>query len=182
MFGAMTASRALGIALASMSLALSGCSTGIRQSEFTATPDYVSPSESAHPTAASNPAVFIEGTRLKAGPEPNTALGPNGDILRFVAADPAWSPKCRAITQAEKRQLDLLGDASAGTVSAAVDAPGGLVIIAYQHRDGDLIAFVTDGERFSGVGSSGWTGSHTHAGVAVADGPRAQQAALDCLG
>lgn len=67
----------------------------------------------------------------------------------------------------------------------AVDLPEeGFAVVAYWKRwdDGkrEVFALVTGGGRFSDL-PPGWRGSHTLAGVAFADGPKALQAARECV-
>lgn len=133
---------------------------------------------------------MIPGTRLPQGPEPGTALGPTGVVLRYVPPVAGYVPKCRELTSSEGAQLaDLRGEGwrqpSSKPAPAAVDVGEGIVVVAYWNQGtggGESVdmAFVTNGKRHTNIGSN-WPGSHTHAGVALADGPAAIAAAHECV-
>lgn len=148
------------------------------------------PESTPTPAASAMLVEFIPGTRLPAGPEPGTALGPTGAVLRFVPAEPGRTFKCRALSASERAQLADLrgpdwGQPSAKPNPVAVDVGENVVVVAYWDnfrggRDALDNAFVTNGTRYTNIGSN-WPGSHTHAGVALADGPAAIRAARECI-
>lgn len=145
------------------------------------------PSPTATPSATASPTP-IPGTKLYPGPSPGTVLGEGDRPVRFVPADPAQSFDCRPLTEAERHQA-ALSDSGNRPVwsrrSAAVDLPEGFAVLAYWNRDYysdkvETMGLVTGGGRFSNL-YPGWRGSHTLAGVAFADGPKAFDAALACI-
>ncbi|MDO5535451.1 MAG: hypothetical protein Q4F65_12480 [Propionibacteriaceae bacterium] len=203
----MTAPRFV-VAGVAAALVLSGCAA-VDEPEITVAPpsmgvvpeEYRTPSPTHKPptpsvaTPSGRPGEYIPGTRLLAGPEPGTALGPTGvAVLRFVPHDPAWSPTCRPATTAELADVEYytrVGTAGkrvgyARGAPQAVDLPeAGWSVISYwgEWDDGEveLTAAVRGGGATSGLGTA-WAGSHTHGGKAFADGPEAMRAARECLG
>jgi hypothetical protein len=165
------------------SLLLVGCTGAPEPTIIERTTGPVTPGPMATTSATTTPVptpsvTYMPGTQLPVGPTPGAVLGPLGTVLRFVPSDPSLTFACRAPHVSERHQVAYLGDADGSVV--AVDLPEGLSVVAYCNEYGDPEAMVTDGERFTTIGG-GWPGSHTHAGVALADGPAAHRAALDCL-
>lgn len=129
---------------------------------------------------------YLPGTTLPMGPDPGTALGPTGIVLQYVPADPKFAPKCRALTANERWQVaTILGhDVPTGKPEPrAVDLPEDIAVVAYwraQGKGSTLEHFVTDGQQFSNI-EADWPGSHSFAGIAFADGPKALKAARRCV-
>lgn len=183
--------RALVVATLATALLLAGCVGAPEPTAGERTPlpsgdPLLTPTASPSPTPSgtSTPTAveYMPGTRLPMGPEPGTVLGPTGAVLRFVPADSSLTFRCRSATAAEREQVRLVGNAKSGTPTAAVDLPAGLAVVAYRDEYGGRAAMVTNGTRFTTIGEGGWPGSHTHAGVAVEDGPKAHQAVFECIG
>lgn len=179
-------------------VALSGCTPTLTPSPATATPAPSSfvpaPTSDPSPTATPSPTPeLIPGTNLTAGPEPDTVIGPTGAVLRFVPADPSWTPKCRPITDAERADLERHVGGQGGSLRGvnyskgapqAVDLPeAGWSVIAFWDRWEGGESFdagaVRGGGSTSGVGTA-WPGTHTWGGAAFADGPEALRAAREC--
>lgn len=197
----MHAAPILAVALAAV-VVLSGCSA---EPEPTAAPASAgvaperyrtpAPSASATPSAAwPSPSHLIPGTGLTASSQEGMVVGPTGALLRYVPADPAWSPKCRPATSEERAALEwhVRNNTTSDGVNYAKGAPlvvdlpePGWWVVAYWDRWGsgetDVNAAVRGGGKVSGVGTA-WAGTHTYGGAAFADGPKALRAARECLG
>lgn len=140
------------------------------------------PAENPEPTPTA-PSV-IPGTNLTAGPEPGTVLSDSGTTLRLIPTDPARKFRCRPATATERRHLDLAvgeGVYSTSKPIRAVDLSEGYSVVAYWDYVGGR-SLIISGQRFTTLGTGeNWHGTHTHAGLAFADGPTAAQAARECI-
>lgn len=143
------------------------------------------PTPTSTPTSSADEWEWVPGP-LRAGPTPGTVLGPTGKVLRLIPADPARSFKCRALTDAEPRQLALAtADYDNTKPMRAVDLAEGYSVVGFWNSnllDGPEPAVFVSGERFTFAWyNDDWYGSHTFAGVAFEDGPKAMNAVLDCI-
>ena len=177
------------IAVAAVTL-LAGCAASPAPTP-TPQPSYVPwPSETPSPQSTITPGLsVVPGTRLTVGPTPGTVLGEGGTPVRFVPADATLSFKCRPLTAQERKQADASlsgGPFVSARPARAVDLPEeGFAVVAYWGRGEDggarPWAFVTGGGRISDLYDP-WRGTHTLAGVAFADGPKALETARECIG
>ncbi len=190
------------IAAATLALAfaLTGC-TGSPKANLTPqappTPAHYIPLE-PEPAESPEPAPTapgtIPGTNLTAGPKPGTALGPTGMVLDLVPTDPNRRFECRTLTGHERRALSTLmhGDPPPSKMPAptAADITDSASVVVwwetYETADGTAYstnAMVTNGKRFANVhpGKGVWPGTHSHIGLAFADGPKALAAARECV-
>lgn len=147
-------------------------------------PGHTALSPSTSPTPTPTPTdQFVPGP-LRPGPEAGTVLSANGVVLRLIPSDPDWSFECRKPTDTERRQLDLTigrDNYIASKPIRSVSLPEGYSVVAYWGDDGQP-SLIISGERFTTLGTGvNWYGSHTHARVAFEDGPKAVEAALECV-
>lgn len=163
------------------------------QPEVTAAP---SVSASARSIPASVTPSLSAATRSPwAAPTP----GPDGKVpgyypgvrLRFIPRDPATTLSCRPITKAERALLSKRGNRiDHPTKPVAVDLPEGWALVASWGSNGGSVpyptALLTDGGTYQELISirepQDWPGTHTNAGIAWEDGPKALRAALRCIG
>lgn len=122
-------------------------------------------------------------------PSPTTTQGPYGDTLRLVPSDPTATFECRPPTAAELAVLRR-EDANQDGRVVVVDVAEGWSVVAYSYtyKAGDGATYrepnqgITDGgTSFQNVPAAGWPGPHTTRGFALADGPKALEAARQCL-
>lgn len=134
------------------------------------------------------PPGVVPRTMLTTGPTPGTVLGSGGRVGRYVDFDPSMSFKCRPLTEGERVQAGNSlsgGKFQAKRPARAVDLPEeGFAVVAFWGTDENgkarPWAVVTGGGRLSDLYDT-WPGSHTLAGVAFADGPKALAAARTCV-
>lgn len=171
------------------SVMLAGCTWSPASGPATSAPAPTTtvraPATPVRPPSAST----APGTPPATGKAPRTILGQGGVPVRVVEADPNYTPTCRRLNERERVEITLT---LRGTrvddkrPARAVDLPEeGFAVVAYWGReDGKAVApyaLVTGGGHFSDL-YPGWVGTHTLAGVAFMDGPRAWDAARTCIG
>ena len=111
-----------------------------------------------------------------------------GKRLRLVPSDPSATFACRALTASGRNMTQIRYQVSAPSPAAAVEVAEGWSLVAWKHK-GETLAFLTNGKpydwgtSYQAIPTGGsWRGTHTNMGIALEDGPRALDAALQCIG
>ena len=127
-------------------------------------------------------------TVLTPDADDGTVTGMYGRRLRLIPSDPNTTFACRALTANEKKMTSIRYKVSDPSPAAAVDVGEGWSVVAWSNK-GETLAFVTDGGEYEWgttyqaiPANWRWRGTHTNAGIALADGALALDAALRCIG